>query len=155
MKKSTTTWLASTLAALCLAPASAYATSDKDCDRPLPPKVPNGRTASNVDMIGATQRFKLYVESAETFLACLQQAEDTLTETGRDVKLKRIERKREEVTKEREDTVAKFNEQVRIYNERTGESPAGQATPGSAPTPEAGSSPAAPPAPAGPDPKSR
>ncbi len=113
-------WLAS---ALLLATPS-FATSDKDCDRPSPPKIPDGQTASAVDMIGATQRTKLYITSAETFLACLKEAEDTLTETGRDVKLRRIEKKREEATKQRDETVAKFNEQVRIYKIRTGEASA-------------------------------
>ena len=121
--------LAFMLAALWLAGSPALATSDKDCDRPRPPAIPDGQTASAVDMVGATQRTKLYITSAETFLACLQEAEDSVTETGRDVKLKRIEKKREEVTKERDATVAKFNEQVRIYKIRTGEVAEGEATP--------------------------
>lgn len=125
MKKThTLAWLASGLAsglALWLSATPAFATSDKDCDKPAPPKIPDGKTASSVDMIGATQRTKLYITSAEAFLECLKQAEDTLTETGRDVKQKRIERKREEATKERDATVAKFNEQVRIYKVRSGQ----------------------------------
>ncbi len=143
------------LAAALLLAAPALATSDKDCDRPLPPKIPDGQTASAVDMIGATQRTKLYISSAETFLACLAEAESSVTETGRDVKLKRIEKKREEVTKQRDETVAKFNEQVRIYKIRTGEvaeSEATEETPQAAPPEDGPKPPASAP---DPDPKPR
>jgi hypothetical protein len=143
-------WLAS---ALLLATPS-FAKSDKDCDRPSPPKIPDGQTASAVDMIGATQRTKLYITSAETFLACLQEAEDTVTDTGRDVKIRRIEKKREEVVKQRDETVARFNEQVRIYKIRTGQATEDEA-PGETPqaTPPAGSPPPA--SQPAPDPKPR
>ena len=131
MKKSSA-WLASSLLFLA---APALATSDKDCERPKPPPIPDGRTASQVEMISAKQRTKLYVESAEGFLSCLEEARASVTETGRDVKLKRIDRKRDEVTQERDATVAKYNEQVRVYKVRTGEVAEEEPAAGSAPPP--------------------
>jgi hypothetical protein len=130
--RTTLACLAGGLAGLWLS-AAALATSDKDCDRPHPPKIPDGKIASDVDMIGAKERTKLYLESADAFFACLDEAQRTVTETGRDVKIKRIDRKREEVEKERNDTLAKFNEQVRIFKLRT--EPAGEGAQGSAPAP--------------------
>src|SRR5688572_2306879 len=101
MKKPARLWLACALAALWLPAVPALATSDRDCDRPFPPAVPDGKTASNVEMIGAKQRAKLYLDSVETYLDCLKQAEESVTETGRDVKMKRIEKKRTEMETER------------------------------------------------------
>jgi putative peptidoglycan lipid II flippase len=114
--------------------AALLATSDRDCDRPLPPAVPDGKTASNVEMIGAKQRAKLYLDSVETYLDCLKQAEESVTETGRDVKMKRIEKKRTEMETERTETVTKFNEQVRVYKIRTGEITEDAAKPATPPT---------------------
>jgi hypothetical protein len=126
--------LALGLAAGTLLAAPVLAASDKDCDRPLPPKIPDGKTASDVEMISATQRTKLYMESAQTFLDCLDAAEQSVTETAREVKLKRIQKKRTEMAEERDTTLEKFNAQVRIYKERTGAAaeptdPAAPATP--------------------------
>src|SRR5262245_51231901 len=126
--------LAGGLAGLWLS-AAALATSDKDCDRPHPPKIPDGKIASDVEMIGAKERTKLYLSSAEAFFACLEEARSTVTETGRDVKLKRIDRKKEEVEKERNDTLARFNEQVRFYKLRTEPASESQGAQGSAPAP--------------------
>ena len=129
-----TLWLGSLCMSLLLV-APALATSDKDCDRPHPPKIPDGKTASDVDMIGAKQRTKLYLSSADAFFACLEEARGSVTETGRDVKLKRIDRKKQEVEKERDDTLARFNEQVRIYMARIEPPPAGTPAPDPDPKP--------------------
>ena len=95
--------------------------SDRDCDRPIPPEVPDGKTASDVAMISATQRMKLYVESANDFLDCLDRAEQSIGATARDIKQKRIGGKRDEARADLEQTTANFNEQVRVYKARRGE----------------------------------
>jgi hypothetical protein len=133
--RATLACLAGGLAGLWLS-AAALATSDKDCDRPHPPKIPDGKIASDVDMIGAKQRTKLYLESADTFFACLEEARASVTETGRDVKLKRIDRKQQEVEKERNDTLARFNEQVRVYMARTEGAQSSAPQPAGAPAPD-------------------
>jgi len=133
--------LSGCVAASLLLAAPALAKSDKECERPRPPAIPDGRTATPVEMVGATQRAKLYMESAETYVGCLDEAQQSVTETARDVKLKRIEKKRSEFVEERDALIEKFNEQVRLYKARTGET---EET--STPAPPAPSAPAPPPA---------
>ena len=102
-----------------LLPASALAKSDRDCQRPKPPEIPDGKTASQIDMISTKQRLKLYMDSGNLFLDCLDEAGATVGSVARDRVLKRIETKRTEITEEMQRVTNEFNAQVRLFNSST------------------------------------
>ena len=118
MKRSIATLvgLALGLASFGLAPgARAERQSDKDCQQPKPPEIPDATQASDVEMIAATQRVKLFIASANEFLDCLDRAQADIGTTSRDLKRRRIEKKRAEMGQELKNTTERFNEQVRVY----------------------------------------
>ena len=126
-------------------PIQSHAMSDKECQRPKPPEVPEASKASDVDMIAARQRIKMYLDASNIFLECLVEAEQTMGTTAREVKQSRIDRKREEIQAEMNTVAESFNEQVRAYKARTEPESEAEAAP---PSPEpAGSEGGAPPAP--------
>ncbi len=112
--------LASGAILACL-PGQAQAISDKECQRPLPPEVPQAATASEVEMISTRVRINMYVEAANAFMACLDEAEQSMGETGREVKERRIRKKREEIQKEIVEIAESYNEQVAVFRERFAE----------------------------------
>jgi len=111
-------WTAALALCLLAAPLSAQAVSDKECQRPLPPEVPQAESASDVEMISARVRINMYVEAANTYMSCLDEAEQTIGETGREVKQRRIDKKREEIQTEMVKIAEDYNAQVGIYRER-------------------------------------
>ena len=112
-------------------PVPSHAISDKECQRPRPPEVPEASKASDVDMIAARQRIKMYLDASSIYLECLVEAEETMGTTAREVKQSRIDRKREEIQTEMQTVADTFNEQVRAYKART--EPEAEAAP---PSPE-------------------
>ena len=108
-----------TLAALLLAHPVAHAKSDKDCQRPRPPEVPQASDATDIDMIAARQRIKMFLEAGSTYLACLDQAREDVGTTARELKLNRIQKKRDEMETEMKAVAEQFNVQVRRFKERS------------------------------------
>jgi len=138
LKMTTALRVGAALAVLVLAP-TAWADSDKDCNRPLPPTIPDGRTVDKVDMIKVRQQLKLYKDAGDEFLACLENALETMGSAAREMKTARIEKKKESFTEELKTIGERFNNEVRIYNARfeaPKEEPAPAESPIAAPAPE-------------------
>jgi hypothetical protein len=124
--------------AVCLPASPAAAVSDRDCQRPKPPEIPDGKTASQIDMISTKERVKLYVQSGTAFLECLDEASENLGSVSRDRVLARIEKKRTEMTDEMAQIAEALNVQIRIYNELGIADEAGSDAPDSAAPAEPG-----------------
>ena len=83
-------------------------------------------------MVSARVRITMYLEAANEFLACLDEAEKTVSETAREVKLNRIKKKREEIQTEMTTVTERYNEEVGRYkatNPPSEEQPQGSTEP--------------------------
>jgi len=94
-----------------------------DCVYPKAPSaIPNGATASEVEMTTAAAQFKQYNADVTAYLACLQ--DETATKSagvsaGQVMQLKSMQsKKHNSAVDELESNVAKFNEQVRAFKNK-------------------------------------
>lgn len=82
--------------------------------------MPNGEKATDVQMVGTNQRMKLYQIAVQTFLECVETQRASIGTVARDMKLRRLDKQRDEVTAELKATAEKYNDQVRIYKAKKG-----------------------------------
>ena len=92
-----------------------------ECPFPkAPASIPDGKTASQEDMMAAMNAFKAYNEQVNAFGGCLdQEAHDKSTPTAQLMQLKTMQsRKLNAAVEELKEKAKLFNEQVRIYKAR-------------------------------------
>ena len=106
-------------AALALASSlSAHA----ECAFPkAPASIPDGKTASEPEMLAAMQAFKAYNEEVNAFGACLEEETKTKSAgTAQLMQLKTMQAKKHNAAIEELQAKAKlFNEQVRLFKARS------------------------------------
>jgi len=90
-----------------------------------PAAIPNGKTASEAEMIEAMTQFKQYNTDVTAYIACLDQETKQRQQSGISVsaliQLKTMQSKKQTaVAEELQDNAAKFNEQVRAFKSRKG-----------------------------------
>jgi hypothetical protein len=92
----------------------------KACSPPEKPEIPNGRTASEDDMLAAQRQLKSYLADGEAYTACLKELErgwgDASTEERRAV----IVIFHNRMVDEMHATGDMFNQAVRAYKGRPG-----------------------------------
>lgn len=106
-------------AALALAVVSVAAQAE--CPFPkAPASIPDGRTASEAQMVAAMQAFKSYNEEVTAFGACLEQeTKDKSAGTAQLMQLKTMQAKKHNAAVDELQAKAKeFNEQVRVFKSR-------------------------------------
>jgi hypothetical protein len=92
-----------------------------DCAFPKPPAaVPDGKSASEQEMVAAMAAFKAYNEEVNAFGQCLEQeTKDKAAGTAQLMQLKTMQTKKLNAAVDELQTKAKqFNEQVRIFKAR-------------------------------------
>lgn len=95
-----------------------------DCAFPkAPDSIPDGKTASEAEMLGAMSAFKAYNSEVDAYLSCLdQETNDKIKEAGGAGAIMQIKalqaKKRGSATDERQAKVDSFNEQVRAFKAR-------------------------------------
>jgi hypothetical protein len=95
-----------------------------DCAFPkAPDAIPDGKSASEADMITAMSAFKQYNIEVDSYLTCLdQETSDKIRETagaGAIMQIKALQqKKRGSATDERQAKVENFNNQVRAFKSR-------------------------------------
>lgn len=98
--------------------------ANAECAFPkAPDSIPDGKTASEADMLSAMTAFKQYNTEVDSYLACLdQETNDKIKEAGAAgaiVQIKALQqKKRGSATDERQAKVESFNEQVRAFKAR-------------------------------------
>jgi hypothetical protein len=110
------------IAALGIALASFSIAAHAECPYPKAPTVmPDGKTASEAEMIEAMKAFKAYNEEVNSFGACLDQETKTKAAgTAQIMQLKTLQMKKHNAAIDELQAKAKvFNEQVRIYKSRS------------------------------------
>jgi hypothetical protein len=109
------------IAALGIALASFSIAAHADCSYPKPPAaMPDGKTASEAEMIEAMKSFKAYNEEVTAFASCLEEeTKSKAAGTVQLMQLKTLQMKKHNAAVDELQTKAKlFNEQVRIYKAR-------------------------------------
>jgi hypothetical protein len=89
-----------------------------ECFPPGTPEIPDGKFASDTEMIQAQQRMKLFRESAEVYAACM---DDRFRRFAPRVPQRRRERwvkEREKLVESLQSATQRFNESVRAYKAR-------------------------------------
>ena len=92
-----------------------------DCAFPkAPASIPDGKTASEQDMVAAMTAFKAYNEEVNAFGQCLdQETKDKAAGTAQLMQLKTMQTKKLNAAMDELQAKAKqFNEQVRIFKAR-------------------------------------
>ncbi len=95
-----------------------------DCSFPkAPDSIPDGKTASEQDMLGTMSAFKQYNSDVDAYLTCLDgETEAKIKEAGSAgaiLQLKAMQQKKKSsASDEREAKVNNFNEQVRAFKGR-------------------------------------
>jgi hypothetical protein len=92
-----------------------------DCTYPkAPAAIPDGKTASEADMVAAMSAFKAYDAEVKSFGACLEQeTKDKAAGTAQLMQLKTMQTKKLNAAVDELQSKAKeFNEQVRIFKSR-------------------------------------
>lgn len=120
MKISATLGIA--IAALAIALASFSIAAHADCSYPKPPAMmPDGKTASEAEMLEAMRAFKSYNDEVGAFGSCLEQETKTKAAgTAQLMQLKTLQMKKHNAAVDELQTKAKlFNEQVRAYKARS------------------------------------
>jgi hypothetical protein len=110
-----------TLRILAIVSVAFSLTAHAECPFPkAPASVPDGKTASEAEMIAAMQAFKAYNEEVTTFGTCLEQeTKDRSAGTAQLMQLKTMQTKKHNAAVDELQAKAKlFNEQVRIYKAR-------------------------------------
>jgi hypothetical protein len=111
-----------TIAALGIALASFSIAAHADCIYPkAPAAMPNGKTASEVEMLEAMKAFRTYNEEVTAFGVCLEQETKTKASgTAQMMQLKTLQMKKHNAAVDELQTTAKvFNEQVRLFKARS------------------------------------
>lgn len=120
MKISATLGIA--IAALAIALASFSIAAHADCSYPKPPAMmPDGKTASEAEMLEAMRAFKSYNDEVGAFGSCLEQETKTKAAgTAQLMQLKTLQMKKHNAAVDELQTKAKlFNEQVRAFKARS------------------------------------
>jgi hypothetical protein len=110
------------IAALGIALASFSIAAHADCIYPKPPAaLPNGKTASEAEMLEAMRAFKAYNEEVTAFGGCLdQETRARAAGTAQLMQLKTLQMKKHNAAVDELQSKAKaFNEQVRLYKARS------------------------------------
>lgn len=92
-----------------------------DCVYPkAPAAIPDGKTASEADMVAAMSAFKTYDADVKSYGACLEQeTKDKAAGTAQLMQLKTMQTKKLNAAVDELQSKAKeFNEQVRIFKAR-------------------------------------
>jgi hypothetical protein len=101
-----------------LAFAVASVAAHADCAYPkAPASIPDGKTASESEMLAAMQAFKAYNEEVNAFGACLdEETKNKAAGTAQLMQLKTMQTKKHNAAvAELQSKAKEFNEQVRIY----------------------------------------
>ena len=109
------------IAALGIALASFSIAAHAECPYPKAPAVmPDGKSASEAEMIEAMKAFKAYNDEVNSFGACLDQETKTKAAgTAQIMQLKTLQMKKHNAAIDELQTKAKvFNEQVRLFKAR-------------------------------------
>jgi hypothetical protein len=92
-----------------------------ECAYPkAPAAIPDGKTASEQEMVGAMQAFKAYDADVKSFGSCLdQETKEKAAGTAQLMQLKTMQSKKMTAAVDELQAKAKaFNEQVRVYKAR-------------------------------------
>ena len=111
-----------TIAALGIALASFSIAAHADCTYPkAPAAMPDGKTASETEMVEAMKAFKAYNEEVTAFGICLdQETKNKAAGTAQLMQLKTLQMKKHNAAVDELQSKAKaFNEQVRLYKARS------------------------------------
>ena len=109
------------IAALGIALASFSIAAHAECTYPkAPAQIPDGKTASEAEMIEAMKAFQAYNDGVAAFGSCLDQETKTkAASTAQLMQLKTLQMKKHNAAVDELQAKAKiFNEQVRIYKSR-------------------------------------
>ena len=109
------------IAALGLALASFSIAAHADCAYPKAPAgMPDGKTASEAEMLEAMKEFKAYNDEVNAFGSCLDQETKTKAAgTAQLMQLKTLQMKKHNAAVDELQAKAKvFNEQVRLFKAR-------------------------------------
>jgi hypothetical protein len=104
-----------------LAVALGAATAQAECAFPkAPDTIPDGRTATEAEMIAAMQAFKAYNDAVTAYGACLEEeTKSKAAGTAQLMQLKTMQAKKHNAAIDELQTKAKlFNEQVRVFKAR-------------------------------------
>jgi hypothetical protein len=94
-----------------------------ECPFPkAPATIPDGKTASEPDMVAAMKAFKSYNEEVQGFAKCLDdESSDPSLSPPQKMQLKTLQKKKQDAAmKELQEKAAAFNEQVRVFKSRSG-----------------------------------
>ena len=97
------------------------ATAQAECAFPkAPASIPDGKTASEPEMVAAMQAFKAYNEEVTAFGACLEEeTKSKAAGTAQLMQLKTMQTKKHNAAIDELQAKAKlFNEQVRVFKAR-------------------------------------
>ena len=97
------------------------ATAQAECAFPKPPaSIPDGKTASEPEMVAAMQAFKAYNDEVNSFGACLEEeTKSKASGTAQLMQLKTMQTKKHNAAIDELQAKAKlFNEQVRVFKAR-------------------------------------
>ena len=100
--------------------AFSFSASDYCAFPKAPATIPDGKSASEADMIAAMQAFKAYNDEVTAFGACLEQeTKDKAAGTAQLMQLKTMQTKKHNAAvAELQEKAKLFNEQVRIFKAR-------------------------------------
>ncbi|MFC4309317.1 hypothetical protein ACFPN2_09515 [Steroidobacter flavus] len=101
--------------------AFGVATAQAECAFPkAPASIPDGKTASEPEMVAAMQAFKAYNEEVNAFGACLEEeTKSKAAGTAQLMQLKTMQTKKHNAAIDELQAKAKlFNEQVRVFKAR-------------------------------------
>lgn len=104
-----------------LAFAACAATAQAECTFPkAPATIPDGKTASEPEMVAAMQAFKAYNDEVNAFGACLEEeTKSKAAGTAQLMQLKTMQAKKHNAAIDELQAKAKlFNEQVRIFKNK-------------------------------------
>jgi hypothetical protein len=110
------------VASLAAIASLACSTAFAECTFPkAPASVPDGKVASEAEMIEAMKVFKAYNDEVTAFGACLEaETKSKATGTAQLMQLKSLQMKKHNTAVDELQSKAKlFNEQVRIFKART------------------------------------
>jgi hypothetical protein len=97
--------------------------ADAECTYPKPPdNIPDGKTASETDMMEAMKAFKVYNEEVKTYGACLEEEVNSKSESISTSQLRIMKeiqfKKQNTAIAELQAKAKEFNEQVKAFKSR-------------------------------------
>ena len=102
---------------------TASLTAYAECPFPKPPAtIPDGKNASEPEMVAAMKEFKSYNEQVQGFAKCLDdESNDPSLSPPQKIQMKTLQKKKQGTAmKELQEKAAAFNEQVRVFKGRAG-----------------------------------